>query len=65
MTTERLAYRPAEAGRLLGVSRETVFALIQRGELRSFKVGAGRFISADELAAFIRRREAEAAGASA
>lgn len=38
--TDRLAYSPAEAAAALGCSRQHIYALIQRGELRRFKVGA-------------------------
>lgn len=56
----RGAFRPREAAEWLGCSRDTVDRLIGRGELRSFKVGEARFISADELARFITEREAAA-----
>lgn len=36
---ERLAYSPTEAAAALGVSRPTIYALIERRELRRFKVG--------------------------
>jgi excisionase family DNA binding protein len=36
---ERAAYTPTEAAHLLGVTRQTVYNLIDRGELRRFKVG--------------------------
>jgi excisionase family DNA binding protein len=35
----RIAYSPAEAAAALGITRQTVYALIARGELRRFKVG--------------------------
>lgn len=34
-----LAYSPTEAADALGCTRQTIFALINRGELRRFKVG--------------------------
>ena len=57
---QRLAYRPSHAAQLLDCSPDTVFRLLSQGELKGFKVGAARFISADELTSFIRRREAVA-----
>lgn len=33
-----LAYRPAQAARLLGISRRTLCALTSRGEIRSIRV---------------------------
>lgn len=35
----RAAYTPTEAALVLGVTRATVYNLIDRGELRRFKVG--------------------------
>ncbi|MDA1061659.1 MAG: excisionase family DNA-binding protein, partial [Chloroflexi bacterium] len=52
-TIERLAYRPDEAARALGCSRDTIFRLLASGRLRSYRVGAARFISAEVLRAFI------------
>ena len=59
MTTDPqpLAYRPDEAARVLGASRDTIFKLLAAGQLRGFKIGAARFISAEELSRFIRARE--------
>lgn len=34
-----VAYSPAEAAEVLGVTRQTIYNLIDRGELRRFKVG--------------------------
>jgi excisionase family DNA binding protein len=56
----RGAYRPAEAAAWLGVSRDTLDRICQRGDLKSFTVGRARFISARELERFIAEREAEA-----
>ena len=57
VTETRLAYRPNEAARVLGCSRDTVDRLIERGELKSFKLLATRFISAEEITRVIRERE--------
>ena len=47
----RAVYSPAEAAEFLGVSRQTVYALIDRGQLRRFKVGrCARIPAADVLA---------------
>ncbi len=59
-TEERGAFRPAEAARWLGVSRDTVDRLWQTGRLRSFKIGAARFISREALEKFVAELEAEA-----
>ena len=53
----RLAYRPEEAAQLLGIGRSYAFELFATGELRSFKVGRRRLVSAEALVEFIRERE--------
>jgi excisionase family DNA binding protein len=61
MTTEApMAYRPEEAGRMLGISREMVFKLIRQGELKAFKVGAATVIRAEELRRYLDEQEARA-----
>ena len=47
--TVRDAYRPAEAAERLGVSRMTIYNLINRGVIRSVKIGSARLIPASEL----------------
>lgn len=62
MTTdveERLSYRPEEAAKIIGCSRDTIFKLLASGQLKGWKIGAARFISADEIRRFIREREQE------
>lgn len=60
---ERLAYSPAEAAEVLGVSRPTVYQLMHREDFPSFKVGARTLISADGLREWVRQqaRQTEAA----
>lgn len=57
---ERGALRPSEAAEWLGCSRDTIDRLIAKRTLRSFKVGAARFVSLAELRRFVE--EAEEAG---
>lgn len=45
----RAAYSPAEFAELLGVTRQHVHALINRGEIHSVKLGRSRRIPASEL----------------
>ena len=45
----------------LGVTRPTVYRFLQSGELRSFRLGSRRLVSAEALAEFIRERERVAA----
>ena len=54
---ERLAYRPNEAARALGCSRDMIFKLLASGELRGWRIGAARLISAEEIRRFVRERE--------
>jgi excisionase family DNA binding protein len=50
-----LLLSPEEAARRLAVSRTRVFELVQRGELRSLKVGRLRRIVARSLDEFVDR----------
>ena len=56
---EQLMYRPAEAAQVLGIGRTRVFALIKSGRLRSVKLGAARFVTAEALQTFVRDLEQE------
>lgn len=56
---ERGALRPNGAARWLGCSRDTIDRLIASGLLRSFKIGAARYISTAELERFVREREGQ------
>ena len=47
-----------EAGRALGVSRSTVWRLIQRGDLPSVRRGGRRLVSAAAIQTRTRRRQA-------
>lgn len=49
----RLAYNPDEAALLLGVSRDLVYDLLHRRELRSVKAGAKRLVSAAAIHEFL------------
>jgi excisionase family DNA binding protein len=45
----RIAYRPAEAAKLLGVSRKTIHRRIAEGKLASTKELGGRLISVESI----------------
>lgn len=49
----RLSYRISEAARATGLSRSTLYSLIQAGRLHSVKVGKARLIPADEVARIV------------
>lgn len=53
---DAIAYRPAEAAKVLGLSRSTFYNLLKAGELHGFKVGAATLIPAEELRAWVARR---------
>jgi len=53
-----------EAGRVLGVSRSTVWRLIQRGELPSIRRGGRRLVPATAVRTRTRRRTAGVAAFS-
>ena len=55
----KLAYRPAEAADISGISRTTLYKALATGELRSGKVGAARIILHDDLRAWLERFIAE------
>lgn len=50
---DRIAYSPAQAASALGITRQTVYALINRGELRRFKVGRCTRIPAVDVLALV------------
>ena len=46
---ERLAYSPAEAAAMLSISRKHIYTLMERGLLRTTKIGNCRRVPADEI----------------
>jgi excisionase family DNA binding protein len=52
-----LAVSPAEAGRLVGVGRTTIYAAISSGELRSLKIGTRRLVAVDALREWLLAHE--------
>lgn len=56
-----LAHSPDSAAIRLGVSTRSVYNLIAKGELKTFKVGKRRLIPDPELQRLVDRKLAEAA----
>lgn len=56
----RQGYPVPEAAQQIGVSRDKTFQLIASGELRSFRVGRRRLVSAEAIRDFIHQAEAAA-----
>jgi len=56
-STEPIAVSPAEAARLAGVGRTTIYFALGSGALRSLKVGKRRLIEVEALRAWLRTHE--------
>ena len=52
--TERLAFSIAEAAEAIGISQDTVYRLIQRGEVQSVLVGKRRLVPRASLLELLR-----------
>lgn len=56
--SERMAFSVREAGEMVGVSKDAIYALIRTGDLPSLKIGQRTFIRREALAHFLEQREA-------
>jgi excisionase family DNA binding protein len=57
MTTDvKLALRPNDAARALGVGRDKLFALLADGSIRSFREGNTRLIPVKAIEDYMARR---------
>ncbi len=61
MATERLAYRPAEVGEAIGVSRSKAYEMIAAREIPSVKVGGCVRVPVDALRGWIAQQLADRA----
>jgi excisionase family DNA binding protein len=52
---ERIAYKPADAAKAIGISPATLYVLMARGDLPAFKLGKRTLIKAADLQAFVDR----------
>lgn len=55
---DQLAYRPAQAAEIIGVSRAKVYELLDAGRIPSRKLGTARLILHEDLYAFVHELEA-------
>ncbi len=53
LSRERLVYSPTEVAELLSVSRQTIYNLMDRGELPSYRIGRSRRIHIDAINALL------------
>ena len=52
-----LAVSPAEAGRLAGIGRTSIYHAISCGDLKSLKIGARRLVAVDALRGWLLKHE--------
>jgi excisionase family DNA binding protein len=52
-----LAVSPAEAGRLAGIGRTTIYHAISSGDLSSLKIGARRLVTVEALRKWLLKHE--------
>jgi excisionase family DNA binding protein len=62
--SDKLSYSVREATAALGISRATLYRLMERGEIRSFKIGTRTLMMRGELEAFLGRHAGPAAEGS-
>ncbi len=53
MAVDKLAYSANEVAQALGVSRPTVYTLMQRADFPAFKVGSRTLVSVEGLRAWV------------
>ena len=59
--SEKIALSVTETAEMLGVSRPTVYRLIQRADFPAFKIGSRTLISRDGLARWVEAQAAQEA----
>jgi excisionase family DNA binding protein len=53
LPTTPICYAPADAAKVLGIGRSTLFGLLARGELSARKLGTRTLITAAELGRYL------------
>jgi len=56
MTNNKLLYNPPELAPIMSMSKPTIYDLIKRGEIKSFKIGKSIKIPHTEVERFIAER---------
>lgn len=54
LDTEKIAYRPLEACKAVGIGKTGLYEALKSGELRSFKSGRKRLILRDDLQSWLK-----------
>lgn len=62
LSIEPVSMRIPDACRFTGISRSTLYLLINRGEVGVVKLGSSTLVLTDSLRDFIRRRHVEQSG---
>ena len=57
---EPITYSPAEVAKLIGISRTYAYELVQRGDIKSIRIGRRRLVLEKDLNAYLERKRAEA-----
>lgn len=60
IAAEKLSYRMDEAAIATGLSKATLYRLVEKGELTTLKVGSRTLIRREVLQAFLERAEGRA-----
>jgi excisionase family DNA binding protein len=55
--TPTASVSPAEAGRLAGIGRTTIYHAISSGDLKSLKIGARRLVAVEALREWLLKHE--------
>ncbi len=58
ISTDRLYVRPAEAAKMTGLARSTIFAALYAGQLRGFRRGRAWLIPIDEVRRWVEGDQA-------
>ena len=56
MELSKVLFSPDEAGTYLGVSRTTIYRLLNRGNLQSIHIGSARRITRESMEALVNER---------